>query len=537
MTLFSLLPTETLLTIFPFVHPGTLIAFSSVNKRIYQLSRPFLDEHHSMHARYTRYHFARDELPDLAAAIINNPRIGYYIHFLSVCRLDQPWPKQSRSLNDASSARDVSGNVLEADHEHRTFLIETFHRALTKLGYGLFAGFVNPELTVDHWKQEISRDNREAMVAITIPYLSNLKSFACQGQTSSLSLLLYAFEYVVESRVRSSLINPDYNLPSMVSTGPFDSLKYIRLARWQATASASTAQLLKLFALPSLEKLIAGLIRPVFYAKGIGETNDERSDVGQDIVRVEEAGKPKLPLKTLILFDSCIWQCDLTTILDRTQGDKLETFSYGNIPYNWPGFSAAKLVVSLLNNAKRSLLTVELHVQNPHPSKEPYRGPGEVSSDDDVLNNRGWAVGTNGFHEFQVLNSLVVSADIILGGYGRWYKTPRGDFQLLANKPGSGEWELVDLLPKSLDSLIIRANGAQWPLMVERFENLLRDDHEGMDNLAHMALSYVEDQDIPSVGELVELGRRRGFAVDVFMGLSLRKGGDIMGPVESKLSF
>ena len=42
MASFSLLPTETLLNIFPYVHPGSLVAFSSVNKTIYELSQPFL---------------------------------------------------------------------------------------------------------------------------------------------------------------------------------------------------------------------------------------------------------------------------------------------------------------------------------------------------------------------------------------------------------------------------------------------------------------------------------------------------------------
>ena len=264
----------------------------------------------------------------------------------------------------------------------------------------------------------------------------------------------------MESSVRSSMIDPCHDLPSMSSTGPFDSLKLINLDCWKGTATTNTAQLPRLLALPSLEKLTAGLLRLTFSAKEIDEIKDERSDMSQNIVRVEDSNIPKLPLKSLLPSYSCIWERDLSATLDRTQSDKLETCIYKNIPYNWPGFSAVKHVVSLLNHAKHSLNTLGLHMQSPTRDEEPYRSPGDVFSDDDVQNNRDWAVGRDGLREFQVLNSLDVSAEIILGRYGRWYKTPKRNFQMLANEPESDEWKLVDLLPKSLKSLTIRTNRA-----------------------------------------------------------------------------
>ena len=60
--------------------------------------------------------------------------------------------------------------------------------------------------------------------------------------------------------------------------------------------------------------------------------------------------------------------------------------------------------------------------------------------------------------------------------------------------------------------------------MVERVENLLRDNHDAMDNLAVVELGYLDDGVTPSADDLVELGRRRGFPVHRCMGLRLRKG-------------
>ena len=54
---------------------------------------------------------------------------------------------------------------------------------------------------------------------------------------------------------------------------------------------------------------------------------------------------------------------------------------------------------------------------------------------------------------------------------------------MLANEPESDEWNLVDPLPKSLKSLTIQANRAQWPLTVERVEELLQDNHDAMNSL------------------------------------------------------
>ena len=534
MASFSLLPTETLLNIFPYVHPGSLVAFSSVNQRIHELSSPFLDEHHRLHAQYASHHLYRDAIPDLAAAIINNPRIGYYIRSLRVCRLRYSWPELSQSPHHGCSALDVDGNVLGVDHEHRAFLVETFHRALTKLGYGLFAGFVDQGLTVDDWKQEIFRGNHEAMVAITLPYLSNLERFSCQAPTSSSSILHYAFEYVVESRVRSGRRNPDYNLPSMMSTGPFDSLKCIDLTLFRGAAATSTAQLLRLFDLPSLEELRACRVRPTLGVKEIDGTKDVRSDIGQNIMRLGEADKSKLPLKSLTLFYSCIGERDLSAMLDRTESDKLETFSYTNIPHNWPGFSASKHVVSLLNHSKRSLRKLRLGMQNRIQTRESYFGSGDVSSDDDVLNNHGWAVGMEGFREFHVLGILDVSAEIILGGYGRWYNTPMGRSQMLANKPASDERKLVDLLPQSLKSLTIKANSAQWPLVVERVESLLRDNHDVMDNLEIVDLVHLNARDdTPSAEELEELCELRGFTLSRCAGWRLQRVCNKRRPVNS----
>ena len=94
---------------------------------------------------------------------------------------------------------------------------------------------------------------------------------------------------------------------------------------------------------------------------------------------------------------------------------------------------------------------------------------------------------------------------------------------MLANEPESDEWNLVDLLPKSLKSLTIQANRAQWPLMVERVEKLLQDNHDAMNNLAVVELGYLDGGDTPSADDLVEFARRRGFAVHRCMGLTLRK--------------
>ena len=395
---------------------------------------------------------------------------------------------------------DTSGENICVHEVCRAAFVRSFHSMAERVGYGDY-GLAEEEWAAVSWEEQISKGNQAAMVAILLPYLPRLKSLDCSYQCSH-GFILRAFEHMTKpgTLVRVGTIS---------SFNQFASLTRIVLNAMSQENMMDSCKLLNLLTLPALAHLNVTYVKSsIRHNSKLCPLRDQERYANRSLKANEWWSKAPLA-ELLINMGSLSWQ-DVLAILQRAQIGTLEVFRFQRISYHSPIYSASKLVEILLARARRSLKTLSL-TMSLMDFGIPFNEADEIHPD--VDNEIGtWAVGPGGFSEFESLEDLSVEVPLILGGFGRRFRTSLGTSRM-KTAPQAHEWKLADMLPRSLKKLTVLSYAVEASYVMERLADLLLEGWDAVDKLESVTLCGMREHE---TRKLMKLCERRAVVLNTY---------------------